>query len=69
MAKALIGHLALDRRDPRDRDENARLRRRIAELEALVERLAIENDELSGRLEGRIDEHLLADDARRMQPA
>jgi hypothetical protein len=46
MAKALIGHLNSDLRDPRLAVENARLRNRVAELESLVLRLSEENDEL-----------------------
>lgn len=46
MAKALIGHLNSDLRDPRLLTENARLRARVAELENLVLRLSEENDRL-----------------------
>ncbi len=46
MAKALIGHLSSDLRDPRLAAENARLRARVAELESLVLRLSEENDKL-----------------------
>jgi len=46
MAKALIGHLNSDLRDPRLLTENARLRKRVAELESLVVHLAEENDRL-----------------------
>lgn len=46
MAKALIGHLNSDLRDPRLAMENARLRTRVHELEALVLRLSEENDRL-----------------------
>lgn len=46
MAKALIGHLNSDLRDPRLAIENARLRTRVRELEALVLRLSEENDSL-----------------------
>lgn len=46
MAKALIGHLNSDLRDPRLAAENARLRARVAELENLVLRLSEENDKL-----------------------
>ncbi|MGA8256896.1 MAG: hypothetical protein WB767_10015 [Nocardioides sp.] len=46
MAKALIGHLNSDMRDPRLVVENARLRTRVAELESLVLRLSEENDML-----------------------
>jgi cell division protein FtsB len=46
MAKALIGYLNSDLRDPRLAAENTRLRARVAELEALVLRLSEENDRL-----------------------
>jgi len=46
MAKALIGHLGGDLRDPRLAADNARLRARVAELETLVLRLSEENDRL-----------------------
>ncbi|MQW77703.1 hypothetical protein GHK92_17665 [Nocardioides sp. dk4132] len=48
MAKALIGHLSRDLRTPSHlMVENSRLRARVGELEALVLRLAEENDRLS----------------------
>lgn len=48
MAKALIGYLDSDLRTPtRLVAENARLRSRVAELEALVLRLSEENDRLA----------------------
>ncbi|MEO9324949.1 hypothetical protein ABFT23_15750 [Nocardioides sp. C4-1] len=46
MAKALIGYLNSDLRDPRLASDNARLRARVAELESLVLRLSEENDRL-----------------------
>ncbi|WP_137293409.1 hypothetical protein [Nocardioides dongxiaopingii] len=46
MAKALIGYLNSDLRDPRLAADNARLRTRVAELESLVLRLSEENDRL-----------------------
>lgn len=47
MAKALIGHLRSDQRIPaRLGLENQRLRNRVADLEALVLRLQVENDRL-----------------------
>jgi len=46
MAKALIGYMNSDLRDPRTTAENARLRARVAELESLVLRLSEENDKL-----------------------
>jgi hypothetical protein len=46
MAKALIGYMNSDLRDPRLAAENSRLRTRVGELEALVLRLSEENDKL-----------------------
>ena len=46
MAKALIGYLNSDLRDPRLAAENSRLRARVGELEDLVLRLTEENDRL-----------------------
>ena len=46
MAKALIGYLNSDLRDPRLAADNARLRARVDELETLVLRLSEENDRL-----------------------
>lgn len=46
MAKALIGYLNSDLRDPRLAAENSRLRARVGELEAMVLRLSEENDRL-----------------------
>jgi hypothetical protein len=46
MAKALIGYMSSDLRDPRLAAENSRLRARVAELEAVVLRLSEENDRL-----------------------
>ncbi len=46
MAKALIGYLNSDLRDPRIAADNARLRKRVAELESLVLRLSEEQDRL-----------------------
>ena len=46
MAKALIGYVNSDLRDPRLSAENSRLRARVGELEALVLRLSEENDRL-----------------------
>jgi hypothetical protein len=48
MAKALIGYMNSDLRDPRLAAENSRLRARVGELEALVLRLSEENDRLVG---------------------
>jgi hypothetical protein len=48
MAKALIGYMSSDLRNPaRLTAENARLRARVGELEALVLRLTQENDALA----------------------
>ncbi len=46
MAKALIGYVTSDLRDPRQSADNARLRTRVRELEELVVRLSEENDRL-----------------------
>jgi hypothetical protein len=46
MAKALIGYMNSDLRDPRLAAENSRLRTRVGELEAMVLRLSEENDRL-----------------------
>jgi hypothetical protein len=63
MAKALIGYMNSDLRDPRLVAENGRLRARVGELEALVVRLSEENDKL---VAARAEE-LLVDTAPRMQ--
>jgi hypothetical protein len=47
MAKALIGYLDSDLRSPALASENARLRARVAELEALARRLSEENQRLA----------------------
>ena len=47
MAKALLGYVAADHRLV---DENQRLRRKIADLEAMVLRLQAENDTLAAQL-------------------
>lgn len=65
MAKALIGHLNSDFRDPRLSLENARLRTRVAELESLVLRLSEENDALVSARAAEI----LSSDAQDLQPA
>ncbi len=46
MAKALIGYMNSDLRDPRLAAENSRLRARVGELEAVVLRLSEENARL-----------------------
>ena len=50
MAKALMGHLQRELRDPRVSADNARLRQRVAELESLVLQLSEENDRLVAEL-------------------
>ena len=68
MAKALVGHLNRDRGLPnRTAAENAQLRIRVAELEALVTRLMEENDRLAVAEAARALE--LETAAREMQPA
>ena len=74
MAKALIGYLNSDLRDPRTTAENARLRARVAELESLVLRLSEENDTLvAARAAELLDESLqhreLTAPQQEMQPA
>ncbi|MXG88071.1 hypothetical protein [Nocardioides flavescens] len=66
MAKALIGHLSSDLRDPRIAADNSRLRARVAELEALVLRLSEENDRL---VSARAEELLVSAPLQEMQPA
>ena len=66
MAKALIGYLNSDLRDPRTAADNARLRQRVAELESLVLRLSEENDRL---VAARAAELLDAAPLQEMQPA
>ncbi len=68
MAKALIGYMNSDLRDPRLAADNSRLRARVAELEAVVLRLSEENDKLVAAQAAE----LLALDARldsELQPA
>jgi hypothetical protein len=68
MAKALIGYLNSDLRDPRLAAENARLRTRVGELEDLVLRLTEENDRLvASRAAALIDLESAA--LQEMQPA
>lgn len=74
MAKALIGYLNSDLRDPRLTADNARLRQRVAELESLVLRLSEENDRLvAARAAELLDAHLHEDlqdtPLQEMQPA
>ncbi len=47
MAKALVGYVGSD---PRVVDDNQRLRRRVADLEAIVLRLQAENDALAAQV-------------------
>ncbi len=65
MAKALTGFLSNDLRDPHLVTDNARLRARVSELEALLVRLSEENDRLVAASAAR----LLDDAAPRLQPA
>jgi len=66
MAKALIGYVNSDLRDPRTAADNARLRQRVAELESLVLRLSEENDRLvASRAADLLDSERLQE----MQPA
>jgi hypothetical protein len=68
MAKALIGHLQQDRGLPlRLAADNAQLRVRVAELEALVTRLMEENDRLAVAQAARVLD--LEPDQLEMQPA
>jgi len=68
MAKALIGYLNSDLRTPaRLAAENARLRTRVGELEALVLRLSEENDALAGQAAALLD--LETASISEMQPA
>lgn len=66
MAKALIGYLNSDLRDPRLAADNARLRTRVAELESLVLRLSEDNDRL---VAARAAELLDTAPLQEMQPA
>jgi hypothetical protein len=66
MAKALIGYLNSDLRDPRTTAENARLRARVAELESLILHLTEENDRL---VAARAAELLDTAPLQEMQPA
>ncbi|MDP2773502.1 MAG: hypothetical protein Q8O61_08075 [Nocardioides sp.] len=68
MAKALIGYLNSDLRDPRLAADNSRLRARVGELEDLVLRLTEENDRLvASRAAELID--LETANLQEMQPA
>ncbi|WP_395694235.1 hypothetical protein [Nocardioides sp.] len=68
MAKALIGYMNSDLRTPaRLVADNARLRARVGELEALVLRLSEENDKLAARAADLLD--LETASLQEMQPA
>jgi len=74
MAKALIGHLHDPRSSAHLASETARLRRRVADLEALVLRLTADNDRLAAELRDQVraaDADALRDleRASEMQPA
>lgn len=69
MAKALIGYMNSDLRTPaRLVADNARLRARVGELEALVLRLSEENDTLSAAHEAALLD-IEAASMQEMQPA
>ncbi len=61
MAKALLG--AVGGPDPRTLHEVARLRRRVADLEAEILRLRAENDGLEAALQSPAEQLTLDDDA------
>jgi len=67
MAKALIGYMDSDLRTPQLVAENSRLRARVGELEALVLRLAEENDKLAAHAAAVLD--LQSAPMQEMQPA
>ena len=69
MAKALIGFVNSDLRHPALATENARLRARVAELEALVLRLSEENDTLVAARAADLLEMDAAAPLQEMQPA
>ncbi|WP_340539448.1 hypothetical protein [Nocardioides sp. GXZ039] len=70
MAKALIGYLPSDLRDPRLTADNARLRQRVAELETLVRQLSEENDRLvATRAAELLDTQMHEVTLQEMQPA
>ena len=69
MAKALIGYMNSDLRTPaRLVADNARLRARVGELEALVLRLSEENDSLAAANEAALLD-IEAASMQEMQPA
>lgn len=67
MAKALIGYVNSDLRNPTLVAENSRLRARVGELEALVLRLSEENDRLAAQSASLLDLETAA--LQEMQPA
>ena len=72
MAKALMGYRSSDLLDPRLSADNARLRARVGELEALVLRLCTENDRLTAQLAEHLADQGLREemaDLQEMQPA
>ena len=70
MAKALIGYLSSDLRTPtRLIAENARLRARVGELEALVLKLSEENDTLVAARAADLLDIETAASMQEMQPA
>ena len=69
MAKALFGHVGSDPRGARVGLENARLRARVADLEALVARLQDENDRLVAERAEALTADALAEASQEMLPA
>ena len=70
MAKALFGHVVSDPRGAaRVGLENARLRARVADLEALVTRLQDENDRLVAERAEALTADALAEASQEMLPA
>lgn len=70
MAKALIGYLNSDLRTPtRLVADNARLRARVGELEALVLKLSEENDKLVAARAAELLEIETSSALQEMQPA
>ena len=69
MAKALIGYMNSDLRTPALVAENARLRARVGELEALVLRLSEENDKLAAQAARLLDIEAASMQQQEMQPA
>ena len=69
MAKALIGYMNSDLRTPALVTDNARLRARVGELEALVLRLTEENDKLAAEAARLLDIEAVSMQQQEMQPA